>query len=136
MADLFSATIVREIKSKIQNSGENVPVLAARIKEWLNASISEGVTVKQTAQHFGYNENYIARFFKHIFGVGIKDYINSVKTNNAKNLLSTTMASVKEISAMLSFPSENAFVKYFKYHTGLTPSEYRNIYVNMHINKE
>ena len=136
MADLFSAAIVREIKSKIQNSGENMPVLAARIKEWLNASVSAGVTVKQTAQHFGYNENYIARFFKHAFGVGIKDYINSVKTDNAKNLLSTTMASVKEISAMLSFPNENAFVKYFKYHTGLTPSEYRNIYVNMHINKE
>ena len=40
-----------------------MPVLAARIKEWLNASVSEGVTVKQTAQHFGYNETRHCAFF-------------------------------------------------------------------------
>lgn len=57
------------------------------------------------------------------------------KHSYARALLNTTLYTVNQISRQLSFKSENHFVKFFKYHTHITPSEYRNSYTNIHINK-
>lgn len=43
----------------------------------------------------------------------------------AKNLLKYSTMSIQEISYSLNFPNQSFFGKYFKNHTGQTPSEYR-----------
>ena len=35
------------------------------------------------------------------------------------------MASIKEIVYRLHFPNQSVFYKFFKMHTGMTPSEFR-----------
>ena len=67
-------------------------------------------------------------------GVGMKEYITSSKIKLASELLTTTLDSVKEISARLGFRSENNFIKFFKYHTMTTPAKYRSAHANTHIN--
>ena len=37
-----------------------------------------------------------------------------------------TDLAIKEIVYKLHFPNQSVFFKFFKAHTGLTPSEYRN----------
>ena len=65
----------------------------------------------------------------------LKAYITRRQVEYARNLLSTTLYTVGQIAAMLSFKSENHFIKFFKYHTKMTPSEYRNSYTGTHSNK-
>ena len=43
----------------------------------------------------------------------------------AKNLLKYSDKSVKQIVYDLHFPNQSVFYKFFKAHTGMTPSEYR-----------
>ena len=43
-----------------------------------------------------------------------------------KDLLKYTDLAIKEIVYKLHFPNQSVFFKFFKAHTGLTPSEYRN----------
>ncbi|MDD7700214.1 MAG: helix-turn-helix domain-containing protein [Eubacteriales bacterium] len=51
-----------------------------------------------------------------------------------QGLLLNTDYSLKAISGMCGFEDENAFVKFFKYHEGLTPTKYRNRYFRTHRN--
>lgn len=135
-ADLYTALIIEEIlvlKKAEEISGN---YLSAQVKEWIRVNIEKDISVSCISKEFGYHENHISRLFKSAYGIGIKVYITKMKLENAKNLLSTTMYSVKEISQLLSFKSENHFIKFFKYHVNLTPTEYRNTYVNTHINKQ
>lgn len=134
-ADLYTALIIEEILTFKNSAETSSRYLSVQIKEWINLNIEKNISVSSVAKHFGYHENHICRLFKSAYGTGVKSYIIKMKLENAKNLLSATMYSVKQISDILSFKSENHFIKFFKYHIRITPSEYRNTFVNTHINK-
>ncbi len=134
--DMFCALISEEIAFRLKNSSEQGSALAVNIKEWIRININKNLTVKSVSEEFGYHENYISRVFKASFGIGIKEYIIDIKLKNAKNLLNTTLYSVKQIAGITGYQDENLFIKFFIYHTGMTPTEYRNMCSNTHINKE
>ena len=45
---------------------------------------------------------------------------------DAKNLLKYSAMPIKEIVYRFSFSNQTVFYKFFKKHTGMTPTEYRN----------
>ncbi len=53
------------------------------------------------------------------------EWIDAFVILEAKNLLKYTDKPVKEIVWQLNFPNPSVFNKFFKLHTGQTPSEYR-----------
>ena len=53
------------------------------------------------------------------------DWIITYTIGQAKHLLSQTTLSIKEISERLGFPEQFTFRKYFKTHTGLSPTDFR-----------
>lgn len=134
-ADLYVSLIIEEIINMIKTDDYRKNYLASEIKEWIRVNIDKDISVKKIAAHFGYHENHVSRVFKENYKSGLKDYIVGAKIDYAQNLLLTSVYSVKQISDMLSFENENLFVKFFKYHKKVTPTEYRNTYINKHINK-
>ena len=58
-------------------------------------------------------------------GRSAPEWIDSFVILEAKNLLKYSEKSIKEIVFALHFPNQSVFYKFFKAHTGLTPSEYR-----------
>jgi YesN/AraC family two-component response regulator len=92
------------------------------------------VTVSEIADHYGYNVDYIGKLFKANFGLSLKKYIALQRLNLAKDLLLTTMLSVKQIAGEIGYEDENAFVKFFVYHEKMSPTVFRNNYFNTHIN--
>lgn len=134
-ADLYTALIVEEILCTDVSVSTSQNYLASQLKEYILLNTEKELTVKSIANVFGYHENHISRIFKDTYGILLRDYISEQKIAYAQNLLHTTLYTVAHISKLLSFKTENHFVKYFKYHTGLTPTEYRNTYTNTHTNK-
>jgi transcriptional regulator GlxA family with amidase domain len=57
--------------------------------------------------------------------MGIKQYINSLRVENAKNLLENSSLSVTEIAFSLGFSSPNYFTQIFKSNTGMSPASYK-----------
>lgn len=53
------------------------------------------------------------------------EWINMVTINQAKNLLRQPDILVKQVAEELGFPEQFTFRKYFKTHTGISPSEYQ-----------
>ena len=68
---------------------------------------------------------YLSKLVKQASGRSAPDWIDSFVILEAKNLLKYSDKPIKEIVFLLHFPSQSVFYKYFKVHTGMTPSEYR-----------
>lgn len=68
---------------------------------------------------------YLTSIIKEASGRSGPDWIDSFILLEAKNMLKYTDMPVKQIISRLHFPNPSGFYKFFKSHTGLTPSEYR-----------
>ncbi len=68
---------------------------------------------------------YLSKLVKEASGQGGPAWIDSFVILEAKNLLKYSDKNIKEIVYALHFPNQSVFYKFFKAHTGMTPSEYR-----------
>ena len=69
---------------------------------------------------------YLSKLIKQASGRSAPDWIDEFVVLEAKNLLKYSNMAIKEIVFQLHFPNQSVFYKFFKTHTGLTPTEYRN----------
>ena len=69
---------------------------------------------------------YLSKLIRQASGRSAPDWIDEFVILEAKNLLKYTNLAIKEIVYRLHFPNQSVFYKFFKAHTGMTPSEYRN----------
>jgi len=68
---------------------------------------------------------YLSKLIKNVSGKSGPEWIDSFVILEAKNMLKYTDIPIKEIVYKLHFPNSSVFYKFFKAHTGMTPSEYR-----------
>ncbi len=69
---------------------------------------------------------YLSKLVKQVSGRSAPDWIDSFVILEAKNMLKYSDVTIKEIVYHLHFPNQSVFYKFFKSHTGMTPSQYRN----------
>lgn len=98
------------------------------ICDYVSWHITDNLKVSQVANYFGYNEKYLTTFFKQRAGISLKQYILQVKMDRAKADLSETTEPVSQIAFRLGFSDAHNFSNAFHKVTGLSPSEYRDIY--------
>ena len=68
---------------------------------------------------------YLSKIIKNTSGKSGPEWIDSFVILEAKNMLKYSDMPIKEIVYKLHFPNSSVFYKFFKTHTGMTPSEYR-----------
>lgn len=70
---------------------------------------------------------YLSKIIKDVSGQSAPEWINSFVILTSKHLLKHSELPIKEIAAEMNFPSQSFFFRFFKEHTGMTPSQYRQI---------
>ena len=70
---------------------------------------------------------YLEVFYR---GVNFIDYLTTLRMNKAKELLSSSNYSMKEICAMVGYADPNYFSRSFKKNIGVTPTEFKEGKVN------
>lgn len=98
-----------------------------KIIKYINTYYNENITLKDVAKVVNLNPNYISQVFKKTAGTTFSHYLTNLRITQAKKLLTTTNASINEISLQSGFNDYFYFLKTFKKYTGKTPSEYRNL---------
>lgn len=68
---------------------------------------------------------YLSKLVKTVSGKSAHEWIDSFVILEAKNMLKYSDMSIKTIVWELNFPNQTTFYRFFKAHTGMTPSEYR-----------
>lgn len=110
--------------------------LVARMVEWIRINSDRKITPKSVAEKFGYNEDYITRLFKRHYGEGVKAQINEQKLGLIRRHLLESDMTLAQISDAAGFSDYKLFLKFFKYHTDMTPSEFRQVYYAIHTNNK
>lgn len=91
------------------------------IKDNYNGDLS----LEKIAKFCHCNPNYLSNLFVKKYNMTIIDYILSIRLKKAKEYLSMTTMSIKEIAIQIGFNYPNYFSKVFKEKCGETPLQYR-----------
>lgn len=93
-------------------------------------SVNQHFAEHRSVSYYAEQEHMTPRQFADIIrqesGYTPIEWIGMVTINQAKNLLRLPEKQVKEVAAELGFPEQFTFRKYFKTHTGISPSEFRH----------
>jgi AraC-like DNA-binding protein len=119
---------------EIVRSGTSQSKLFSEVCEYIRINITSGISVGEISEHFRYSSDYLSRIFKKNSGVSLKEYLDSERNKYVQQLLLTTDMTLKEIAASVSFESDNALIKFFRYHNQTTPTQFRNSYHALHTN--
>ncbi len=120
-----------------QSTGNNNDLmLVHRVREWLNLNSQRNLTTADVAKEFSYNKAYLSRLCKEAFGYSLKELIDEQRIAFIKRILLESSMTTAELTSYLGFEDSNQFQKYFRYHTGITPNQFRKTYYAIHSNDQ
>lgn len=86
---------------------------------------AEPLTLEQLAGHVGLSPAYFSSLFKQGTGSTFREYLNQIRVEESKRLLTMTSYSLVDIAMAMGFSDQSYYSKVFKKYTGLTPKQYR-----------
>ena len=107
--------------SKNQQQVDMVSRARMRIRE----SLESDLTIQQIAEELGVSYSNLRKLFKEHTGLSPATYQQELRLLRAKELLTTTELSIKEIAYRLNFESPDYFSAKFKAKMGIKPSDVR-----------
>lgn len=107
--------------------------LASQIDDYIKSNLAEKLSLQKICADLGISKNKLYEISNKQFNMPIGSYISHLRVLEAKNLLTSTSLSVREISEKVGFDDYNYFIKLFKNSVGATPLKYRNDFpFNLH----
>ncbi|MEK3909962.1 response regulator [Paenibacillus sp. FSL H7-0331] len=112
------------IADKREHKTRNVVTL---IKGYIEEHYAKDLTIAEIAATVYLTTTYICLLFKQETGMTINDYVIEVRLREAKRMLADPQHKTYDICYAVGYKDPSYFSKLFKKHTGLTPSEFREI---------
>ncbi|WP_139906206.1 response regulator transcription factor [Clostridium thermarum] len=109
-----------EHRCKMVNMG-----ISREVIEYVHQHYMEQINLKEIADKFFVNATYLGRAFQKATGVNFKQYVNSIRIAEAKNLLLHTDKRIYEIAEAVGYSESKYFVVKFTQEIGISPTEYR-----------
>nr|WP_321412319.1 AraC family transcriptional regulator [uncultured Carboxylicivirga sp.] len=95
--------------------------------DYINQSFQNNdLTLDLVAKETGILQRKITQIINEQFNCNFKTYINRIRINEAKRLLSQTDLNIGEIAFKVGFNNQSHFNRVFKVETQMSPSEYRD----------
>lgn len=120
LAKSFSYHLLYDFEKTPSTSHQTIPLLL----NFLNQSYSMNISSTLIESKFNCNFDYLNRQFKKMTGQTIFVYLNSLRIEKAKQLLSTGFYTTSDIASRTGFHDVYYFSKVFKRLTGITPGRY------------
>ncbi len=115
-----------EIIGKISVNRTQPKTLIQQIVEYVDANYMNPISLKVLGSRFDLSPAYLGRLFKDETGDNFSRYLNTLRIDEAKRLLSATALKANQIAAEVGFSDANYFYNTFKKYTGCYPSEYNS----------
>ena len=98
------------------------------LKTVIENSLAETRNAKDYARKLGVSINKLGKITKTFSGKSPKQFIDEILILEIQRRLFHTDLTIQEISYELGFDEPTNLVKYFKKHTSLTPTDFKNKY--------
>ena len=96
-----------------------------RIRRFIDENYFKNITVEEIAARFYLNKNYIRTLFSQHLGSSPKQYLQKIRMERAKYLLSSTDENIKLIANSVGYDDPLLFSKMFKRYYNCSPTQYR-----------
>ncbi len=101
-----------------------------KVQQMLQARMGELLTVSELADDLNMSARNLNRLFKEHTSLGIAEYRNKIKLQEAQKLLAYSKKSIKEIALALGYGTEAYFNRVWKNKHGVSPGKYRQQSLN------
>lgn len=98
--------------------------LVREAKKYIREHVYENISLKEISQALYISAGYLSATFSKYEPIGVANYINKVKVEEARRLLMNQRLKVYEVAFQLKYENAGYFAKVFKKYTGCTPKEY------------
>lgn len=98
-----------------------------RVIQMIEDDIRQDFTLAEMASAVNLSPSHFYHLFKSETGMPPTRYVKVLRMRKAKELLETTFKSVKEIVTLIGGHDGSHFVRDFKRHYNLTPTQYRRL---------
>ena len=99
------------------------------VLEYIKNHYTEDITVNDIGAKLYMSRTQLAYLFSKYTGLGINEYINTLRVRHVNNLLLQDK-SITDAAVESGFSSIRTFNHVYKKYTGITPTEYVNTFVN------
>ncbi|MBD5526188.1 MAG: response regulator [Lachnospiraceae bacterium] len=108
-----------------ENKEKPTASLVEQAKMYIDAHYSKEISLDEVSREVNISPYYFSKLFKEETGGNFIDYVTTIRMEKAKELLSTTDKSMKEICSEVGYSDPNYFSRSFKKNVGITPTEYK-----------
>jgi two-component system response regulator YesN len=92
---------------------------------YIDHNFQTNIKLETIAPLFGYNSAYLGKIFSKNVGENFNNYVDHIRIEHAKKLISENKLKVYEISEQVGYKNVDYFHKKFKKYVGVSPAEYR-----------
>lgn len=102
------------------------PPAVSRILEAVAAKPEHRWQARDLVRRSGVSYSSLRTVFKQTQGSTLKEFLTRTRLDAARLRLGDPRLTIKEVARTLDFSSEHYFSHFFRRHTGVTPTQYRN----------
>lgn len=127
LADSFTLLLyyIKQAERKSCQEQTSGYAIFSRALAYINFHFETPVTVEEIAADCHCSPAQLSRIFNKMAGRSIHGYINHLRVEKAKVLLTNTDLTVTEIAYALGFSDSNYFTRIFRQHCRMSPRAYR-----------
>lgn len=103
----------------------------AKCQEWLADNYKRGTPVATMVEMSGLPERSFNRRFFRATGQSPMDYVQSLRLEEAKQVLETTDLPIEAIAHDVGYEDSSSFSRLFRRKTGITPAQYRKRFASL-----
>ncbi len=111
---------ISEAREKKTNS------LISKAVDFIKENYRKEITLEDVSKEVNISPHYFSKLFKDEMGENFIDYLTTLRINTAKEIMKSSLMSVKEICYEIGYGDPNYFSRIFKKAVGVTPTEYRD----------
>ncbi len=114
----------QNIQSKREEKSNSIIEMS---RTYIKNNFNKDISLDDVSRAANISPYYFSKIFKEGTGENFIEYLTNIRIDKAKELLSTTELSMKEICSMCGYSDPNYFSRSFKKNVGVTPTEYKNV---------
>lgn len=127
----FVRCLAKETKSKQSIPQKSLDDRRRLILDWyLGGEAPELLPLEELAKIMSLSTRQLNRIIKEYYSMNFKEKLINTKLENSKHLLRYSNMQLNEIAVMSGFSSISYYCYMFKKHEGITPTQYRNIFLD------
>lgn len=110
------------------NDDKKAPAATAYVREaerYMHKEFQSIESLDQVARHVGLSSNHLRHLFKTVRGQSMIGYLNEIRIERAKTLLTHSRLPLKEIARLCGYKDEYYFSAVFRKQASVAPGHYR-----------